>query len=588
MSTAALSPGADGPAAPVAGGRPLLRQVLRERRRPAVVSTLGGVVHQTCEAFVPVLIGVLVDRAIERRDAGELVLWIVVLALLFAVLTTAYRVQLLTLVGGLEHGEHDLRTALARRILAAAGIAAPPRPGAVRSDVGGSAGAQVTVAGSDARRTVDVLEAVSVGGAAIAAIVVTAAVLLATSLPLGLLVLLGTPPLLYALQLLARPLERRSGVDQARAAEAAGVATDLASGLRVLKGIGAERAGAERYRVASRRALDAAVRAGVAQNLLLGANVLISGAFLAVVAWVGGRLALDGTISIGELVAAVGLTQFLVGPLQRLAFASTLLAESRAAADRVSALLDAAPDRDDPRSADHDDAPPPRSAVALAVAPTAAGTPALDVAPGEHLGVATADPAVSTALVHLLAHRGEAPPGALRVDGAPTSDLALDAARGLVLVADHDAALFSGTVRDNVLAAAAAGLDLDAVLDASGADEAVRAIPGGLDGQVGERGRSLSGGQRQRVALARALAAAPPVLVLHEPTTAVDAVTEARIASGVRRLRDGRTTVVVATSPSLLAACDRVVLLGGDGVLAEGTHAELVEREDAYRAAVLS
>ncbi|MSW49417.1 MAG: ATP-binding cassette domain-containing protein [Actinobacteria bacterium] len=575
---------------PAAGGRPLLRQVLRERRRPAVVSTLGGVVHQTCEAFVPVLIGVLVDRAIERRDAGELVLWIVVLALLFALLTTAYRVQLLTLVGGLERGEHDLRTALARRVLAAAGIAAPPRPGAVRADVGGSAGAQVTVAGSDARRTVDVLEAVSVGGAAIAAIVVTAAVLLATSLPLGLLVLLGTPPLLYALQLLARPLERRSGVDQARAAEAAGVATDLASGLRVLKGIGAERAGAERYRVASRRALDAAVRAGVAQNLLLGANVLISGAFLAIVAWVGGRLALDGTISIGELVAAVGLTQFLVGPLQRLAFASTLLAESRAAADRVSALLQAAPDREDPRAAEpargRAEAVP--SAVALAVAPTPAGTPGLQVAAGEHLGVVAADPAASSALVDLLAHRGEAPPGALRVDGRPTSDLALDDARGLVLVADHDAALFSGTVRDNVLAAAGPVHDLAAVLDASGADEAVRAIPGGLDGQVGERGRSLSGGQRQRVALARALAASPPVLVLHEPTTAVDAVTEARIASGVRRLRDGATTVVVATSPSLLAACDRVVLLGDDGVVAEGTHAELVQREDAYRAAVLS
>jgi putative ABC transport system ATP-binding protein len=383
--------------------------------------------------------------------------------------------------------------------------------------------------------------------------------------------------------------ELASATAQARAAEAAGVATDLASGLRILKGIGAERAGAERYRRSSRRALDAAIRAGVAQNLLLGANILISGAFLALVAYVGGRLALDGTISIGELVAAVGLTQFLVGPLQRMAFASTLLAESRAAADRVSGLLDAAPDRED-RGTDAAPAPAaPAGALTLAASPTDR-TPALDVAAGEHLGVVIGDPAVATALVDRLAHRGETDADALRVDGRSTSGLALDAARGLVLVADHDAALFSGSVRENVLAAARGGrdLDLDDVLAASGADEAVRAIPGGLDGEVGERGRSLSGGQRQRVALARALAARPPVLVLHEPTTAVDAVTEARIASGVRRLRDGRTTVIVATSPSLLATCDRVVLIDGDRVVAEGTHAELVDRDAAYRTAVLS
>jgi putative ABC transport system ATP-binding protein len=125
------------------------------------------------------------------------------------------------------------------------------------------------------------------------------------------------------------------------------------------------------------------------------------------------------------------------------------------------------------------------------------------------------------------------------------------------------------------------------VLAAAGADEAVEALPGGLDAPVGERGRRLSGGQRQRIALARALAADAPVLVLHEPTTAVDTVTEARIAAGVRELRAGRTTLVIASSPALLAVCDRVLVLQGGEIVASGTHAVLAHEDAAYRDAVL-
>jgi putative ABC transport system ATP-binding protein len=108
-----------------------------------------------------------------------------------------------------------------------------------------------------------------------------------------------------------------------------------------------------------------------------------------------------------------------------------------------------------------------------------------------------------------------------------------------------------------------------------------------LDAPVSEQGRSLSGGQRQRVALARALATDAPVLVLHDPTTALDTVTEARVAEALRELRRGRTTLVATTSPALLAACDRVVELDGGAVRAQGSHAELLDRHADYRALVL-
>jgi putative ABC transport system ATP-binding protein len=125
------------------------------------------------------------------------------------------------------------------------------------------------------------------------------------------------------------------------------------------------------------------------------------------------------------------------------------------------------------------------------------------------------------------------------------------------------------------------------VLTAAAADEVVEVLPEGLDTGLGEGGRTVSGGQRQRIALARALAADAPVLVLHDPTTAVDAATEHRIAAGLAALRAGRTTVLVTSSPALLARCHRVLVVDRGEVVAAGDHASLVA-DSRYREAVLS
>jgi putative ABC transport system ATP-binding protein len=142
-------------------------------------------------------------------------------------------------------------------------------------------------------------------------------------------------------------------------------------------------------------------------------------------------------------------------------------------------------------------------------------------------------------------------------------------------------------LRDNVQAAAPADR-VAAALVAADVDDVAAALPSGLDASLGERGRSLSGGQRQRVALARALACDAPVLVLHDPTTAVDAVTDARIATRIRDLRGGQTTIVVTSSPAHLAAADRVVLIAGGRRGAMGSHAQLLHDDERYRAAVLA
>ncbi len=582
-----------------------MREVLRRRRGALALSALGGVSHQACEALVPVLIGVVVQRAIEPGDAGALGLWIAVLACLFVVLSLSYRLQVTVGVRALEETEHELRLALVDRILDPAGL------GGDGPQRGWSSGALVSVAGTDARRAALVLQAVVLVVAAASALVVAAVVLLRISVGLGLLVLLGAPPLLFVLQRVARPLWAHSGAEQARAAQASAVATDFVRGVRVLKGIGAETTASERYRDVSRTSLRASLRAARAGNVLDGASVLVSGALLALVAYVGGRLALDGTIDVGELVAALGLSQFLLGPLQRLGYASGVWAQARASADRVAAVLDAPPALDvtRPAAAGGPGAVPATADLRLDAVqlPGAAATGTLDlaVAEGERLGVVVADPALAAALVDLLARRRAPDAGRVVVGDVALHELPLAVGHRHVLVADHDADLFAGTVGENVGAPAKDGEDgrlrrrsspalemddpwLQAVLAASGADEVVASLPDGLDAPIGERGQRLSGGQRQRVALARALAADAPVLVLHEPTTAVDAVTEARVAAGLRRLRAQRTTVMITASPALLAMCDRVVLVADGTVVAEGSHATLARDEPAYRELVLA
>lgn len=165
--------------------------------------------------------------------------------------------------------------------------------------------------------------------------------------------------------------------------------------------------------------------------------------------------------------------------------------------------------------------------------------------------------------------------------------VALGHVRERILVADNDADLFSGSVRDAV----AGRHDPDdevvhAALHAASATDIVEAMPDGLDSALAAKGRNLSGGQLQRLRMARALYASPEILLLVEPTSAVDAHTEATMASRLRAHRRGRTTVAATTSPLVLAQADVVVHLVEGRVSAVGAHRELLRTEAGYRALI--
>ncbi|MGA6166184.1 ABC transporter ATP-binding protein [Amycolatopsis magusensis] len=549
-------------------GRDVLRHAIGGHKGRITAASVLAAAHQGCEALVPVLIGVVVDRAIGPGSTGELVTWLIVLLVLFAALSNTYRHALRLAEHAAEYSAHRIRLDLSERIL-------HPRGGA---ETGHLPGALVNIATEDARRVGSVYGILPFGIAAATGIVVSAVFLLVVSVPLGLLVLLGIPPLLWLGHLIGKPLERRSGVEQERAAHASGIAADLVAGLRVLKGIGAEPAAIDRYRRTSQDSLGATLRAARAQAWHSGAVLTLTGIFIAVVALVGGNLAISGTISVGDLVAAVGLAQYLLGPLSVLGWANAELAQGRASAARVAEVL-AAPQA----VAGGTGQAPAEVAGEVRLAGVRHGALRgvdLEIAPGELVGVVTGDLAAATSLLDCLGRDADPAEGTVFLDGVPLSSMDPYEVRAAILVAAHDADLFEGSLLDNV--------GSEEVLAAAAADEVASALPDGVHTAITERGHSLSGGQRQRVALARALAAEAPVLVVHDPTTAVDTVTEARIAAGLAQVRRQRTTVLVTTSPALLAETDRVALLEDGAVSAVGRHADLVRDLSAYRAAVLS
>ncbi|WP_075296162.1 MULTISPECIES: ABC transporter ATP-binding protein [unclassified Pseudonocardia] len=560
-------------------GRDVLRGSLGAFRGRIAAAAALFCSHQAGEALVPVLVGVIIDRAVATGDPVALAGWLAVLALDFLVLSYSYRFGARRAWSAEAWADARLRRLVAARLL-------HPRGG---GEAGRLPGELSGIAVSDAKRVAELNVAVPFGFAAVAAVAVAAVSLLTISPTLGLLILLGTPPLLWLVQLVVKPLQKRSGPEQEHAAQAAGTAADLVAGLRVLNGIGARPAAVRRYRVRSRDALGATLRATRAEAGFLGSVQLANGLFLAVIALVGGMLAANGSITVGGLVSAVGLAQFLVGPLQMFGFVSARLAQGRASAARIATVLSAGPavGSGPDELAGTPGAGPAELVVRGLRHGRLGGDEGLDltVTPGPPAAVVTADPEDAAALLACLARETEPDGGRIALDGVALDAWPADVARGAVLVAAHDAHLFTGTLRENVLAGAPDDTDPEPAMAAAAADQVATTLPAGADTDVSARGRSLSGGQRQRIALARALAADAPVLVLHDPTTAVDAVTEVRVAEGLARFRAGRSTLLVTTSPVLLDRAGEVLFVVGGRVRSRGRHAELMDDPD-YRAVV--
>ncbi|HEY0574493.1 MAG TPA: ABC transporter ATP-binding protein [Pseudonocardia sp.] len=436
-----------------------------------------------------------------------------------------------------------------RAVLAHAARVGAALPGKIRT------GEVVAVGSSDIYQIGNLFEIIGRATGSLVAFGVIAVALLNSSPLLGVVVLVGVPLATAGVAPLLGPLRRRTEAHREQVSAATSMAADIVSGLRVLRGIGGERRFADRFAETSQRVRRAGVAAGRIDSWLSGIEVLLPGLVTVGVTWLGARLALAGDISVGQLVAYYGVSAYLVIPVSIATEAAHKVSEGAVAGQRVLGILRLRPVLTSP--ADPVALPP----GALGLTDPGNG---LDCRPGVLTVVVPAGPADQ--LADRLGRYVDSPVRAgWGTHTVPLADADLAEVRRRILLAHNQDVLFSGALADEVSQGETAhggtghggSLGLDTVLWAADATDVVDGLPAGAREQLTEQGRRLSGGQRQRLMLARALAADPDVLVLEEPTSAVDAHTEARIAQRVARLRRGRTTVVISHSPLWAAVADR-------------------------------
>ncbi|MEV6836452.1 ABC transporter ATP-binding protein [Streptomyces sp. NPDC051133] len=435
------------------------------------------------------------------------------------------------------------------------------------------AGEVVTIGVGDVRTIAMALTVVGPGVGSGVVYGVVAALLLSVSAPLAAVVLLGLP----VIALVTGPLTLRLQGAESTYRERQGVLTarigDLAGGLRVLNGLGGKGLFADAFREDSQRLRAQGYRVGAVASWVQALGVGLPTLFLAVVTWLAARLAAQGDITVGQLVSVYGYAAVLIGPVAFFVQTAYDLNRGVVAARRVVTLLRLEPEPDE------GGLPAPNGPAELHDPVSG-----VRVVPGRLTALAAARPAEAAAVVDRLGRFGptDVTWGGVRLDGIPLADV-----RRRILVADNEADLFAGPLREVVAAGHTAGeAALRGALHAAAAEDVVRGLPDGADSSVAGQGRSLSGGQRQRVRLVRALLAEPEVLLAVEPTSALDAHTEALVAARLREARHGRTTVVTTTSPLVLDRADTVLFLAEGKVVASGPHRRLLAEEPGYRALV--
>jgi ABC-type bacteriocin/lantibiotic exporter with double-glycine peptidase domain len=544
------------------GWRYLWWLVMRQPWRSAAGALLGSV-WMVLLAATPFLMARAVDQGLERDDMGALALWTGLLVAVgaFNAWLSIMRHRTMTRVR-MDANFRTVKVVVGHAVRL--GAALPRRVGA---------GEVVTIGVGDVNQISSSLTVIGPGVGAVVAYLVVAGLLLTVSTQLTVVVLLGVPvivllvgPLMHRLQGTEGEYRERQGVLTARIG-------DLAAGLRVLNGLGGKGLVADAFRRDSTRLREQGYRVGAVTSWMQALGVGLPTLYLAVVTWMAARMAAQGTITVGELVSVYGYVAVLVRPVAYFVDWGYQLGRGVVAARRVVRLLLVEPEPDGGTA--HAPAEPsvlydPESGVR--------------VTPGRLTALAAARPADAAAVVDRL---GRYAPSAATWGGVRLDEVPLPQVRARILVADHEADLFAGPLRELIGGRGQHGdAELARAVRAAAAEDIVRGLPYGLDSEIDAQGRNLSGGQRQRVRLVRALLADPEVLLAVEPTSALDAHTEAAVASRLREARTDRTTVVTTTSPLVLDHADTVHYLVDGKVAATGSHQWLLAEEPGYRTLV--
>ncbi|HVB71027.1 MAG TPA: ABC transporter ATP-binding protein [Acidimicrobiales bacterium] len=545
-----------------------LAWLARRQKGLLALNAIFGIGWMVAQALLWAAVGAAIDHGVARHNAIELWKWVgVVVALgLIQAVCGAFRHQL-AVTNWMNAAYRTVQ--LIGRHVALTGTA-------LTDEI--PAGDVVNTVAADAMRVGGAFDAFARFMGAILAWVVVSFILLSTSVQLGLIVLVGVPVLASLTTPLMSPLHETQAAQREAAGRLASLGSDTVAGLRILRGIGGEEVFLNNYRRQSTLVRRAGYRIATPQAGLESGQILLPALLTGIVTWLGARDVMNGSLQVGQLVAFFGYATFLTTPLRTAIEYVITSTRAYVGAGRVLRILNISPlitdaEQTRPWPERVDSFVDTRSGVALAR--------------GQLVAVVTETPAEATELADRL---GRFVPDVdeVQVNGEPLDAFSVADVRSNVVVSEIEPRLFSGQLRYELVPH---GVVADAVimdaLEAVSALDILDALDDGLDSWIEERGRSLSGGQRQRLSLARALLTGAEVLVLVEPTSAVDTHTEGRIATRLRAVRGEGLTLVASTSPLLLERADLVYLVLDGHVVDQGTHVDLVERSATYRQIVL-
>ena len=359
--------------------------------------------------------------------------------------------------------------------------------------------------------------------------------------------------------------------------------------MQVVKAFGQEKVEEEMLQTVSQATVAAALKARSVKALLSPVVTVVVAVCTAIVLWRGAALILAGTMTVGSLTVYLAYLSRFFKPVKDLATTTNAVAQVTVGVERVRSILDT--DTIIPQKSDPVDAEKIRGDIELRNVAFGydAATPILTdvsfrIRPGEFVGIVGPTGAGKSTVVSLIPRFYDVEAGSVLVDGVDVRDYRIPSLRDNIGYVLQDTVLFHGTIYDNIAFGNphATKEEVIAAAKMANADEFISKMPLGYDTPVGERGSTLSGGQRQRIGIARVMVRNNPILLLDEPTAALDSESEKLVIDALEKLMKGKTVIAIAHRLTTIRDADQIIVIA-DGVVAEdGSHAELLQKNGIY------